>query len=374
MPLQVAYPRQVEAEQTVLPDFGQNIINAFAKGAMINQKARDLKNDLAKIALLEREQQFKEQKWPQEFAQKEREIGVRNLMLEMNLDARTRGLDLREMDLRNKWGEKTDQFNEFTNFTHGLRDIDPNAPDAEARYWQLVDENAAGAYTPAGRATGNRWWQQFNTNARTKRTAFQADKKAWYNDTAKTMFDGYPGPWDHLMDRNQWEDQYGLDPDSDAGKAAKSAGAPVIDGHVRVGSTAYDPKSGKVVPTAQIEGAAPTGDVFIKTRDRATGAVTGYITKPGTLVEKKIREWHRLNDRELNLPQQRQVPGYNVYPQNLPTDSSLDDLARQALQDPNATEQHKAAARARLQQSGPQTDVSVGPAESNGGGGGNGGE
>jgi hypothetical protein len=297
MALEVAYPRQVEAEQTVLPDFGQNIVNSWVKGAAIHQKALDFKNDLAKIKLLEREQQLKEEHWPAEFAQKEREIQMRGL----------------EYKLR--WGDKVDQIKQFNGFTHGLRDIDPNAPDAEARYWQLVDENAAGAYTPAGRAVGNRWWQQFNTNARTKRTAFGAEKKAWYNDTAKTMFDGYPGPWDHLMDINQWEDQYGLDPDSDAGKAAKSAGAPVIDDQVRVGSTAYDPKSGKMVPTSQLEGAAPTGDVFIKTRDRNTGAVTGYITKPRTLVEKKINEWHQFNDRELNLPQQRQVPGYNVYPQ-----------------------------------------------------------
>jgi hypothetical protein len=296
MALQVAYPRQVEAEQTVLPDFGQNIINAFAKGAAINQRARDLKNDLSKIALLEREQQFKEARWPAEFAQKEREIGARNLMHEMNIDARTRGLDLREMDLRQKWDERKTAAEQFANVSQGLAEVDPNAPDAPNKFWNIVGDNPYGASSPGGRQAQRNWWHGYNTNAAHKGSQFRSNYAAWEKDFRDAFGGGYPVGTDILMDRSAWKQQY----------------------------EKYD-EQGKGV-------GKPTGNLFIPIQDPATGKVQGYITKEKKFVESKIKEYADWQKQFKTLPRQQSVPGLDVYPQSEPdAQNPLSDEDAKAL-------------------------------------------
>jgi hypothetical protein len=135
MALEVAYPRQVEAEQTVLPDFGQNIINAFAHGAAINQKARDLKNDMARIALLEKAEAFKEQTWPAEYAQKERQIKGEADWRRQRMD-----LDYKEYQSLDKY--RKGQLNKAGGYVEGL--------DQYAGTVAALDDPQSATYAPKG--------------------------------------------------------------------------------------------------------------------------------------------------------------------------------------------------------------------------------
>lgn len=325
------YPPWITPGQTKLEDVGAELVNSWAKGVQQKLQRQQAEESLRKLDLA-----IQSQESLQDYRNKMLKIDQQRA--DESHQDRQDAIDLRQQIFDERKDLKDTIRAEQGNLNTGLADIDINDPDAYSKVLDLEAENPDGAMSTSWNSKRNSFFNRYNNNTTKKRQAYNTGYRTWLQEQGR-LYRDFPGDLSSVINRKNWQQQYAVfDPDTNR-VATKDDGSPYY----------VDPNNPALYGTLKTgQYVAPTGDWYVPYKD--TQGNVQYYTRPAGDVETTIKEYRDWQTKKESLPQQISAPGHGVYPQSSPYGAPRDrnELARRALNDPNAEEKYRAAARRQL--------------------------
>jgi hypothetical protein len=306
------------------PDLAKNFLTGFQQGAMVNYRSRQLENQLANYALQAKEHELTDALREKQFGLAQQRLGIYAEAANNRADAeRARVESARDrLDLQRdvfnlastKYSDRLEGLGGITSVESQLAEegLVPGTKEYLRRSLEAGQQYAGKLGSSNWNAWQKKLYDNSNTAANSQLQYWKAEKKNFDDDLSRQAFGGKLE-----TDLSKIQDWQSL-PDAPS-----------------VTSFGWDWRHAKL-PTVTTK--TPEGVKMVKGTDGVDRPVA-----VSTLKQLNERYQKLQSDFDSIAPQVHR-PDINVFPKG----GSLDDLARQAINDPNASSAHKAAARQRL--------------------------